>query len=87
MKEETGLEVKPEDLLELPQKYKADLPRKNGDILHVSHTVFATNKFSGELASSDEAIPCWIPINSLKDRELLPNIADMVEKAQKTLQR
>ncbi len=81
VEEETGLVVDENDLMELPHKYDADLRRKNGETLYVSHTVFATDKFHGELRGTDETVPIWLPIETLKDKELLPNIEDMVEKA------
>lgn len=81
LKEETGLDVLAEDLVELPNKYLVSLDRKNGEKLHVSHTVFVTDKYSGELLGSDEAVPEWVEDSRLDELDLLPNIQDMVARA------
>ena len=86
LKEETGLSTEKDSLLEFPEKYEVDIPRKNGKILSISHTVFATLIFSGELVATDETTPQWVDINSLASLPLLPNIEDMVQKAQQYLQ-
>ena len=86
LKEETGLSTEKDSLLEFPEKYEVDIPRKNGKILSISHAVFATLIFSGELVATDETTPQWVDINSLASLHLLPNIEDMVQKAQQYLQ-
>lgn len=81
LNEESGLIAAESDLVELPTKYDADLPRKDGSILHTHHTVFATRKFTGELVATDEAEPVWTPIKNLPEMELLPNTENMVKEA------
>lgn len=83
--EETGLTTAKADLVKIPHVYEVDLKRKNGEIMPVSHTVFATRTFSGELRDSEETSPQWIEIASLSNMELLPNIEDMVRRAQEVL--
>ncbi len=87
LKEETGLNVQAEDMIEFPDKYLASLDRKNGEKLHVSHTVFVTDKFTGELAGTDEAMPEWVEDGRLGELDLLPNIKDMVAKAREYLRK
>lgn len=79
--EETGLTVEVEDLVEIPYIYEAELPRKDGSILSVSHTVFVASKFKGELRGTDETVPVWMEIDKLNTSELLANTEDMVKRA------
>lgn len=81
VKEETGLTVNKEDLTEIPYIYEADIPRKNNEILYVSHTVFATDKFTGKLQKTDETTPQWIEIDRLNKFNLLVNTEDMIRRA------
>ena len=88
LEEEAGLHAEKEDLIELSKKYEADFARKDGSRLFVRHTVFACNRFSGELKEVDdtaETIPQWTPIESLSDLELMVNVEDMVREAQRVL--
>lgn len=85
VKEETGLSVDKQDLIQIPHIYEADIPRKNGETLCVSHTVFTTNKFTGELQDTDETKPVWIGVDKLKDYTLLINTEDMVKRAMEVL--
>nr|AIA18355.1 NUDIX domain protein [uncultured bacterium] len=82
VKEETGLLIKKEDLIEFSDKIYADIKRKNNEIISVLHTVFVTNIFTGVLTDSEETIPEWIEIKKLTELNLLPNTIYMVEKAQ-----
>jgi len=81
LEEESGLYVAKKDLIELPEKYEADLKRKDGNILHSYHTVFVCRIFTGELRATNEAAPEWVPIGKLHEMELLPNTENMVKKA------
>lgn len=81
VKEETGLTVNKEDLTEIPYIYEAELSRKDGSILSVSHTVFVVSKFKGELRGTDETIPVWMEIDKLNTSELLANTEDMIKRA------
>ncbi len=85
LEEESGLIAEEKDLTELPKKYDADLARKDGSILSVHHTMFATRKFAGSLKGTDETTPEWISIDKLHGMELLPNTEDMVKQAQENL--
>ena len=85
LKEEAGVTVNIHDLIRIPKVYDADLPRKNGEVLSVSHTVFAANKFSGELRDSEETKPQWIPFTDVSKLNLLINTEDMIQHAQKAI--
>lgn len=85
LQEETGLVAAEEDLRRLPKIYEGDLPRKDGSTFYSSHTVFVCTKFSGDLRNTDETEPEWVPIEKLKDMELLINTEDMVLQAQKII--
>lgn len=85
LEEETGLRAEKEDLIEIRKKYHADFARKDGSTLFVYHTVFACNKFTGELRATDETTPEWTPIENLSIMELMVNTEDMVKEAQKVL--
>lgn len=87
LREETGLDVRAEDLIEFPDKYLVSLDRKNGEKLHVSHTVFTTDKFTGELSGTDEAMPEWVEDARLEELDLLPNIKGMVARARVYIQK
>jgi 8-oxo-dGTP diphosphatase len=83
LKEETGLETEKQYLNELPKKYTADIERKNGEVVHFYHTVFVCTKFSGGLISAEDVEPMWVEIENVSKLELLPNINDMINQAQK----
>ena len=83
--EETGLEINKEDFLQLPEVRYADIPRKNGEILSVSWTVFVTNKFTGDLKGSDETIPEWIEIERIGELTILPNTEVVVNEGRDLL--
>jgi len=85
LEEETGLQTKETDLFELPKKYEADIPRKNGEVLHFYHTVFICKSFTGELKSSDDVQPEWVEIDHISNYNLLPNVADMIDEGRKYL--
>jgi len=83
--EETGLQTVEQDLHKLPNTYEVDLVRKNGQLMPVSHIVFATQSFTGELVPSNETHPQWVDIATLSTMELLPNTEDMVRRAQRVV--
>lgn len=85
LEEETGINADQKDLIELPKKYDADFARKDGSTLLTHHTVFACNRFSGELRGTGETTPMWTPINRLSEMTLMANVEDMVAEAQKAL--
>lgn len=87
VEEETGLIINKDNLVKIPHIYEADLPRKNGEMLYVSHTVFATTQYEGEIRGTDETTPRWIKMDRLKDYNLLINTEDMVSRALEVLRR
>ena len=79
--EETGLQTTEKDLLELPKKYTADIPRKNGEIIRFRHTVFLCRKYEGKIKASDEGTPEWVTLDQVVTLKLLPNIEDIIKQA------
>lgn len=79
--EETGLIAAEEDLIELPERYAAEIPRKDGTKRLFSWTVFLCKAFSGELSPSNETSPEWIKIPDIKKYQLLPNIENAINQA------
>lgn len=84
--EETGLTTNEQDLIELPKKYEASIPRKDGSIRHFYHTVFICKRFQGDLTASDETRPEWVPLDEVKNKKLLPNIEDMIAQGKRYLE-
>ena len=81
LEEETGLIAEEKDLIELPEKYDADISRKDGTVMHCHHTVFAVRNFTGELRGTEETEPEWVPIENLSSMELLANTEQMAQQA------
>lgn len=78
LKEETGLVSN--NLKQLPDEYTAVLKRKDFDKkFHM--VVFKCDDFEGELVSSDEAIPQWIPIVDLDKFETITNVSEAIRQA------
>lgn len=78
-KEETGLEVNKEDLINYPNNiYQASIERKGGEIVHFSWHVFIARRFTGQLSRSDETQPEWVRVSVLDDYTLLPNVKKAV---------
>ncbi len=84
--EETGLVISKTDFIKLPRVIFADIPRKGGEILSVSWTVFVTNKFTGELKATDETIPEWIEIEKVGELTILPNTELVIQEGKELLQ-
>ncbi len=72
--EETGLQVKEEDLIVYPNNvYYADIERKDGTVKNFSMIVYIAQKYEGDLKSNDQTEPYWIEIDKLSTYNLLPN--------------
>lgn len=85
-KEETGLEVNKEDLINYPNNiYQASIERKGGEMVRFSWHVFIAKKFTGQLSGSDETQPEWIMVSTLDRYSLLPNVKRAVEEGLKFL--
>lgn len=78
LQEETGLTTTVEKMLQLPDKYEADIDRKGGETLHFIGTAFVCIDFKGELKATEETEPMWTSIDALDSMELLPNSKRMV---------
>ena len=85
-KEETGLTVQKEDLIEYPNnQFSADIAKKDGTTKHYTMTVFRAHKFAGELKATEETTPEWINQEDLDQLNLLPNVKTAVLEALKVL--
>jgi len=83
-KEETGLEVKEDNLIIFPNNsYTADIKRKNGEIKRYTMSVFLIRDYKGELRSTFETIPEWISVDKVSNYDLLPNVQNAIEAAMK----
>lgn len=79
-KEETGLEVNREDLINYPNNiYHASIERKGGEVVNFSWRVFIARRFTGELQGSDETQPEWVRTSALDEYTLLPNVKRAIE--------
>lgn len=77
--EETGLIAK--SLVELPEKYIAELPRKNGESVLMSWVVYLCLNFTGELVGNAETHPEWIDLNEYQTLNLNPNVDNAIQQA------
>jgi len=79
LKEETGLEVLPEDLIEYPSDvWKAEIKRKDGSVNTYQIKVFVCKRFTGTLKGSSETTPEWVEITKLDKYNLLPNVKEII---------
>ncbi|MEN9407026.1 MAG: hypothetical protein RLZZ455_242 [Candidatus Parcubacteria bacterium] len=79
LKEETGLNVLPEDLIEYPSDvWTADIKRKDGKTSTFQIKVFVAKHFSGVLTAGGETTPEWVEIEKLDEYNLLPNVKEIV---------
>lgn len=79
LNEETGLSCLPEDLVAMPGKYTATIPRKDGTIKTFMKTLFLCRKYSGEISPQKDTTPFWIEIDRIEGLDLLPNVDKMVK--------
>ena len=78
--EETGLDAKIEDIIELPIYYEEMIERKNGPKLY-SMQVFICNKYTSSLKANEETTPKWIEVLDMSKLNLIVNVKHTVEKA------
>lgn len=79
-KEETGYQLKKQDLISYPQnQYTADIERKDEGLKRFTMTVFLAKKFQGSLQGTDETKPQWIKIDDLNSYHLLPNVEKAIK--------
>ena len=78
-KEETGLTVKPDDLIEVPRSYIAPIQVKD-EVKKYSLTVYIARKYSGKLRECGETSPGWVKISELSKYKLLPNTERIVKE-------
>lgn len=84
--EETGLRVKEEDLEEFIHDLEpAKIKRRNGETQVFSVKLFVCSSYTGNLKSSGETIPEWVPIADLDKYVLLPNVKRIVTILSKVL--
>ncbi len=82
--EETGLTATEKDFEAFPGNYfEADIPRKDGSIVHFGWRVFHCKNFSGELRSSKQTTPQWIDFDEArkmqKEGKLHANTLEVLE--------
>lgn len=81
LREETGIIVSEEDLIEYPNDiWTADIKRKDGKTYTFQIKIFVAKTFTGLLKSSEETTPEWIEIGKLDEYNLLPNVKEIVLK-------
>ena len=80
-KEETGLTIDENDLKRLDHVYYAEIARNDGTVKPFGMIVFATDKFNGELITTDETKPQWFDIQDIENLNLLPNVKEAIEEA------
>ncbi|MEJ0021128.1 MAG: NUDIX hydrolase [Candidatus Doudnabacteria bacterium] len=85
LKEETGLNTTEDSLEEFENNfYVAELDRKEGKVEY-SIRFFLVKQYQGELKSSEETIPEWVPIDQLKEMTLVVNVKEAIDAAIKFL--
>lgn len=84
-REETGVIVDPAELVELPRRYRAELPRRDGTSVLMTWTVYATRTHTGALAATEETTPLWVPRHTLHRRVMQLNVADAIKQAAERL--
>lgn len=86
--EETGLQVTKDELIHIPKVFEADIPRKGGEIVHMTWDVFVTTSFSGELKDSEETEPEWVELSKVsKHKNLLPNTENAIKEGLQLLKK
>jgi len=79
--EETGLTPDKVTMEKLPTVYEGDIKRKSGEIMETYWNVFLVRDFTGELESSDETVPEWMPIEKIGGLDnLLPNTENAIRE-------
>lgn len=87
LREETGLRVQPNDLVELPTGYTAEIKRSDGTTKIYSLTIFLVERWTGQLTSSGETIPEWVDMDRIKkigeEGRLLPNVEAAIKEGRR----
>jgi hypothetical protein len=68
----------PEELIELPFKYKAHIKRKDGTTKLFEMSVFYCKSYQGKISEQLENIPEWADIKKLDKLNLLSNVEKCV---------
>lgn len=87
LEEETGIRAITATVKELPQKYYAEIERKDGSMIGYNWNVFVCMKWTGELKSSDETVPEWHRIEDFSELELLPNVDKAINQAKEVMEK
>lgn len=80
--EETGLIPDKSSMLKIPTVFEAEIDRKGGELLKTFWHVYLVRRYSGTLISSDETIPEWVPLSSVKHLHLLANTLQAIQEGQ-----
>ncbi len=76
LKEETGLDTEEKSLIPL-KVFEATIQQKQGLVNFIWHTFLCT-LYTGDLRSTEETTPKWVPISELPN---IPNLLPNVEAA------
>ena len=83
--EETGIELRGEQLVRLPKEYAASLDRRDGSSVDMRWVVFAIDGLQTEGVATPEGIPVWTSIEDLADMKLQKNVFAAIKQALKEL--
>jgi 8-oxo-dGTP pyrophosphatase MutT (NUDIX family) len=77
--EEAGLTAF--ELSEMPQKYLAEIKRKDSISKLFAYTVFLCGHYIGEVHPGSETSAEWVNVSDLEKYELLPNVQNAIIQA------
>lgn len=80
--EETGLTAIKPNLTQIHPVYTAKIRQKNSTKQY-TFTVFICHKYTGVPRASHETTPEWIHISQIDEKNLLPNVAHIIQNAYK----
>lgn len=81
LQEETGLITTESELKKLPIHIPpVYLPRKDGTKKRFTITVFLCRNYSGQLETTDETIPEWVPVSEIEKYPLIGYTKQIIEE-------
>lgn len=83
--EEAGIVLAPERLIELPQRYRAQLQRRDGHQLLMEWVVFAADQVTEPPYPTPEGLPHWVAFSALGGMNLQQNVAAAIAQARQAL--
>lgn len=85
-KEEAGIIIKPEDLVEFEGNYFEREMFVHGEMKKVGWRVFLAKAYSGEIRTDSnnlEVTPAWVDVDRLHFYETAPNVPEVIHNARK----